>query len=406
MEEEKIPKVIDLLDEDRPISNQKFVCISFLSPEKIIKQRDIFNFEHFVKQWDFKKSTEKYTAFISFIAYKYNLDFDTLSNDLTDFVKNEKDELGKSSILDDFKTYIENHDEKLEEKFNKEVKFQTSTRGLKVRGVYPTQEEAELRCKVLREIDPNHDVYVGPVGLWMPWHPEAYKTGRVEYLEKELNNLMHEKQKNENKAKIEFDKRVREAKEKAINDNKEKALQTGNILTQNIKSDGSLYNVDDTNQLTVEELKDQLFEGEDIIVGDTDHGYSRLTQNQKKDELESKQEEDDCESLNESCEDDQCCVPEQSSEDDQCCVPEQSSEDDQCCVPEQSSEDDQCCVPEQSSEDGECCVPEQSCEDGECCVLDQSIINENSAYIDVSSSNNKPKRYTADTWIETQNDRR
>ena len=50
---ENIPKVIDLLDEDRPISNQKFVCVSFLSPEKIIKQRDIFNFEHFVKQWDF-----------------------------------------------------------------------------------------------------------------------------------------------------------------------------------------------------------------------------------------------------------------------------------------------------------------------------------------------------------------
>ena len=48
---------------------------------------------------------------------------------------------------------------------------------------------------MLREIDPNHDVYVGPVGLWMPWEPEAYKTGRVEYVEDELNKLMHEKKK-------------------------------------------------------------------------------------------------------------------------------------------------------------------------------------------------------------------
>ena len=46
---------------------------------------------------------------------------------------------------------------------------------------------------MLRESDPNHDVYVGPVGVWMPFHPDAYKTGRVEHLEKELNELMHEK---------------------------------------------------------------------------------------------------------------------------------------------------------------------------------------------------------------------
>ena len=46
-------------------------------------------------------------------------------------------------------------------------------------------------------MDPNHDVFVGPVGTWMPWEPEAYRTGRVEYLEEELNQLMHEKNKNE-----------------------------------------------------------------------------------------------------------------------------------------------------------------------------------------------------------------
>ena len=50
---------------------------------------------------------------------------------------------------------------------------------------------------MLREIDPNHDIMVGPVGMWMPWDPEAYKTGRVEYMEEELNQLMSEKNKNE-----------------------------------------------------------------------------------------------------------------------------------------------------------------------------------------------------------------
>ena len=84
---------------------------------------------------------------------------------------------------------------------------------------------------MLRELDPNHDVYVGPVGLWMPWEPEAYKTGRVEYLEDELNQLMHEKQENEDKAKQEFDTRLRETKKKAIDENKKLAYETGNKLT-------------------------------------------------------------------------------------------------------------------------------------------------------------------------------
>ena len=68
----------------------------------------------------------------------------------------------------------------------------------------------------------------------MPWDPEAYKTGRVEYLEDELNQLMHEKKKNEAKATREFEARVKEAKERAIEDNKQKALASGNKLTQTL----------------------------------------------------------------------------------------------------------------------------------------------------------------------------
>ena len=31
------PKYIDLLDEDKPVSGQRFACISFISPEKKIR---------------------------------------------------------------------------------------------------------------------------------------------------------------------------------------------------------------------------------------------------------------------------------------------------------------------------------------------------------------------------------
>ena len=33
------PKYVDLLEEDKPISGQKFVCVSFVSPENILKQK-------------------------------------------------------------------------------------------------------------------------------------------------------------------------------------------------------------------------------------------------------------------------------------------------------------------------------------------------------------------------------
>ena len=276
---------VDLLTEDRPLANQKFVCVSFVSPETILKQKEHFFFEEFVKQWEFKKATEKYTQFMHFLAYKYNINFDHLTKDLDDFIKSEKFDLLNTSILDDYKTFKDGHEEELDAQFGKTIDFQTSTRGLKIRGVYPTQQEAELRCKLLREVDPHHDVYVGPVGMWMPWEPEAYKTGRVEYLEEELNNLMHEKNKNEAKAKQEFDKRVLESKQKAIEDNKKKALEHGNKLTQNIDEKGNLFSIDSTgknNEVDVETIRKELFEAENVVIGDSDHGYSRLTQNQTK----------------------------------------------------------------------------------------------------------------------------
>jgi len=274
------PKYVDLLEEDKPIAGQKFACISFVSPENILKQKTIFFFEEFLKGWDLAKSIEKFQKFTGFLAYKYNLNGQSVMSDLEDFIKQEKKSLFDTTVEDEYKTFVDKNEEKLENLFNSTYDFQTSTRGIKVRGVYPTQQEAELRCKMLRELDPNHDVYVGPIGLWMPWEPEAYKTGRVEYLENELNQLMHEKDANETKAKTEFDKRVKETKEKAIEDNKNLASKTGNKLTQNIDENGNLIgvNLDGTNEdISVADIRKELFENENVIIDkDTDHGLSNL----------------------------------------------------------------------------------------------------------------------------------
>jgi len=278
-------KYVDLLDEDKAIAGQKFVCVSFVSPENILKKKEIYYFEEFLKKWEMSKAMEKFVQFLSFLSYKYNLSFDDVSNDLKDFVKEEKENIAKSNMLDDFKTFIDNNEEELEKSFNVSNHFQTSTRGLKIRGTYPTLEEAELRAKMLRELDPVHDVFVGPVGLWMPWDPEAYKTGRVEYMEEELNQLMHEKNKNEKHAKMEFDERIKETKQKAIKENIERAEKSGNVLTQTIDEQGNLVGVNNNTQvntltendtISTADICKELFEGDNIVVGKTDNGQSKL----------------------------------------------------------------------------------------------------------------------------------
>jgi hypothetical protein len=214
------PTYVDMLDEDKPLAGQKFTCVSFVSPEKIIKTRELFNFQHFLKQWDMNKSLEKFNHFLNFLAYKYNLNFDTISKDLQDFCKDEKDNLFLTTL------------------------------------------------------------YVGPVGLWMPFHPESYKTGRVEYLEDELNQIMQEKNKNEASAKVEFEKRVRDTKEKAMEDNKKKALASGNVLTQTIDQEGNLISVKDMNKdISVADLRKELFEGENIVTDKkSDRGLSKVAE--------------------------------------------------------------------------------------------------------------------------------
>lgn len=307
------PKYIDLLEEDKPIAGQKFACLSFVSPEHILKQKDHFFFEKFLHYWDYQKSMEKFIQFLNFVSFKYNVSFDKLTADFQEFAKEEKDILQKTNIYDEYKTFLDKHEDDLENEFNEKHNFQTSVRGLKVRGVFGSQKEAELRCQMLREVDPNHDVFVGPVGMWVPFHPDAYKTGRVEYMEETLNQLMAEKKKNEEQAKNEFDKRVKETKAKAIQENIKLAKESGNKLTQMLAKDGEtlvdakpketsgasaggasssaasasegvgggIWNAGDDSAsvtMTVEEMRKELFESEDVVMDkNNDHGLSRLS---------------------------------------------------------------------------------------------------------------------------------
>jgi hypothetical protein len=270
------PKYVDLLEVDKSIAGQNFGCFSFITPEKILKQKEMYYFEKFLKRWDFTKSMEKFSQFVNFISFKYKLSLEDVMKDFEDFVKEEQKELTSINVDNEYKTFIDQNEEKLENEFNVEHNFQTSVRGFKFRGAYPTQQEAELRCKMLREMDPNFDIFVGPVGQWLCWDPEAYKTGRTEYMEEELNQLMSEKTKNETFAKAAFEQRVKETKQKAIEENIKNSEKTGNVVTQGIDEEGNLIGVNDTNtqesklagsdSISVADIRQELFENDNIVM--------------------------------------------------------------------------------------------------------------------------------------------
>jgi hypothetical protein len=171
---------------------------------------------------------------------------DNVINDFKEFVKEEENVLKATDVTGDFATFLDKNEDRLMEKFQKDHGFQTCVRGFINRGNFSTAEEAEKHAKQIRERDPNHDIFVGRNFVWTPLDPDAYKTGRIEFMEEELNQLHHEKLKNEMKAKEEFDRRLYETKKKAIEKNIELAKKTGNTLTQTMDENGNLIGVKQT----------------------------------------------------------------------------------------------------------------------------------------------------------------
>ena len=131
------PKYVDLLEEDKPISGQKFVCVSFVSPENILKQKNQFFFQEFLKHYDFSKSVEKFTQFLNFIAYKHNIEFDDLMKNFQEYVKSEGDSFPKNHVSDEYKNFLDANEERLtgdhETCSINEFKYGVSDRGASIR---------------------------------------------------------------------------------------------------------------------------------------------------------------------------------------------------------------------------------------------------------------------------------
>jgi hypothetical protein len=214
----------DFLDEDPEIASQKYVLLSFISPEKILQTKDKFFFERFIKDYEIQYKLKTLEQFLGNTVLQFNRKLDEAADNLLkggadaalidsiraeriqvdgvmeqfqDYVKKNKKEISRVSIDEDYKDFLFRHEQKLEEEFFEKNGSQTSMRGLKVRGVYATTKEAEVRAKKLVRSDPIHNILVGEVGKWLPWDPSPNSIQEQEYAEDQLNQLMKSYKQNE-----------------------------------------------------------------------------------------------------------------------------------------------------------------------------------------------------------------
>lgn len=201
--------VEDTLDSDPPIRGQNFVCLSFISPEDVITKKEVYFFNKFLS--DFSSDTKE--LFDNLVEkFKDNQEL----RDMFVNLQSRYDYLFTPEKLQESFTYYKaTNSDALEKEYLEKNAFQTTMRGIKVRGVYETLPEAQKRASVLKDVDGKFDVYVASVGCWCPWSPNPEEIQEQEYAETELNTLMKNYKENVTKRQIFHQQRAEELKAKA-----------------------------------------------------------------------------------------------------------------------------------------------------------------------------------------------
>ena len=209
----------DFLEVDPKIPGQNFACISFVSPEKVLKQKEVFFTTKFLEH--FFNSDDQYTKDTRENLMKGELKFDY------------------STIKDFYEDWKYSRNEVLDDEFYKMNDYRTTIRGLKVRGVYDTNKEANVRAQLLRRKDPTFNVFVGQVGYWLPWDPECEQVPEQEYQEDMLNDLVKKYKDNLESKDDMYEKlkeeRIRKAKEEVSA--KKEQLKQENVAVQETREE-------------------------------------------------------------------------------------------------------------------------------------------------------------------------
>jgi hypothetical protein len=186
-------KQVDYLEVDESIPGQNYVCLSFISPESLVQKKEAFKCAKFLQSFckdqkmTFKDAYSKYEDF----CYK--------------------------------------HEDKLQRDYDEQNDFQTSIRGVKVRGVFNTKDEAEEKAKKISQLDSSFHVFIGQVGYWLPWDPNADRVDSEHFQNDQLNTMMSKYQENSVNRDIFYEEQKREkvrvAQEKVLEEKRKADLE-------------------------------------------------------------------------------------------------------------------------------------------------------------------------------------
>ena len=199
----------DFLDQDAPIRNQNFVCMSFLSPEDVLKNKEVYFVSNFVDTLG-----KQVRELLASLEEKYPQDkqiIDTVRENHQHFMEEE-------ALQSEYKVFLDMNAAQLEKKFYEQNGFRTTIRGFKVRGVYDTYPEATNRAQVLKKSGDKFDIFVAQVGCWCPWSPNPSDLENQEYAETQLNTLMKGYHENNQKKDEYYEMRKKDRLEAAQKD--------------------------------------------------------------------------------------------------------------------------------------------------------------------------------------------
>lgn len=195
-------KETDYLDVDKNIRGQNYVLLSFLSPEEILLKKESYYFSRFIEQFGKDMDT-----LFNGIQSKF-----PESKDMIDTIKNNHMYLSDPKEMDEqYKFFKSVNSSDIEKDYHRDNNFQTTIRGIKVRGTFDTVEEAKNRSEFLKKIDNKFDIFIGEVGCWCPWSPNPGDLQNQEFAETQLNTLMKKYKENMDDKDTVFEQRKQQS---------------------------------------------------------------------------------------------------------------------------------------------------------------------------------------------------